>query len=219
MITFAALAVITDLDGVLADSNLVVENAWRVWSNERRIDTRRVLAVAHGRRTVDVLRIVAPELDSQAEAARLIELEEAGADDVMPVIGAAEFVRTIPAGRWAVATSGEEHLARTRLRKVGITPPSVLITAESVTHGKPDPEVYLLAAQALGIAPRDCIVFEDAPAGLDAARAAGMRPIALLTTYPPSELTVAAAVVPNFHSIRLQCNADGTSLRIDVTET
>ncbi|MBV9646705.1 MAG: HAD-IA family hydrolase [Candidatus Eremiobacteraeota bacterium] len=213
---FTAEALVTDLDGVLANSNAVVERAWKIWSAERGLEEKRVLRVAHGRRTIDVLRIVAPELESSAEVARLVKLEEQFEDDVVPVSGAAEFVREIPRGRWAVATSGEEHIARTRLRRVGIVPPPVLVTAEMVSRGKPDPEVYARAAKLLGVDPRECIAFEDAPAGISAAVAAGMAVVALLTTYPASELCAAAGIVSDFHSVRLSEQQRGPALRIEL---
>jgi sugar-phosphatase len=128
--------------------------------------------------------------------------------------GAAELVRSVPDGRWAVVTSGRRHLATGRLQWANLPVPRIMVPADEVTRGKPDPEPYLKAAQLLGVDPRECLVIEDAPAGIRAARAAGMKVIALTSTYPASELTEADAIVPALRQIQVT-QMDG-KLRVKV---
>jgi sugar-phosphatase len=191
-------AIIFDLDGVLANSIAIVEEAWSLWSAFHGLDHEMVKQVMHGRRKTEILAIVAPHLDPAVEGDRLLTLEGDRIDAVEPIPGAAAFVAQVPEGRWAIATSGERRGAYARLKKVGIVPPTVVITAEDVVLGKPNPEPYLKAAAALGIPPEDCLVFEDAPAGITAARAAGMFAVAVLTTYPASEFPHANAIIEDF---------------------
>jgi sugar-phosphatase len=157
--------------------------------------------VVHGRRKPEILAIIAPHLDPLPEIERLTQLETERVGAVRPIPGAVELVAKLPAGRWAIATSGERPGALLRLKQVGITPPAVVITAEDVEQGKPHPDVYLKAAAGLGVRPARCLVFEDAPAGIDAANAAGMTAIAVLTTYPAEEFPHAFARIPNLEPV------------------
>lgn len=179
-----ASAIIFDLDGVLANSIAILEESWAIWCAEQGLDFDYVMKVAHGRRKPEILATVVPHLDPAPEIARIKQLEDDRIHLVKGITGAAELVARIPAGKWAIGTSGELSGALHRLKQVGITPPPVLISSEDVQRGKPFPDVYLKAAAGLNIAPENCLVFEDAPAGIAAAQAAGMSAIALLTTYP-----------------------------------
>jgi mannitol-1-/sugar-/sorbitol-6-phosphatase len=189
-----APAVIFDLDGVLVDSTAVVERAWRRWAAEHGISVVDLLAVAHGRPGRDVVRAFAPELDAEAEAALLDSWEEADSAGLVAVPGAAECVSAVRDRRWAIATSGGRSLALGRLAAANLPLPDVLVTADDVHAGKPDPEPYLRAADALAVPPGDCIVVEDAPAGVTAGKRAGMTVIAVCTTHPPGDLAQADTV-------------------------
>ena len=191
-------AVLFDLDGVLADSRRVVENVWKVWAAEKGLNPAPFLAIAHGRRTSEILRAVAPELDIAAEAYRLDRMEEFATEGLAPIPGAREFVSSLPPDRWGVVTSGHRECAEFRLQYVGIPVPRVFITGDIVVQGKPDPEGYLRGAKELGFPPQDCVVFEDAPPGVAAAAAAGMRVIGLLTTHPATALPRTAGQIPDF---------------------
>jgi sugar-phosphatase len=208
-------AIIFDLDGVLANSIAVLEESWGIWCAEKGLDFETVMRIAHGRRKPEILAIVVPDLDPQPEIERLIQLENDRIASVKPIPGAAAFVAQVPAGKWAIATSGELGGALARLKQVGIIPPPVLISAENVQMGKPNPEVYLKAAAGIGIAPEKCLVFEDAPAGIAAARAAGMTAVALLTTYPSEDFPRNIPRIQDFTQVSLIV-ADDQQLTIEL---
>jgi sugar-phosphatase len=203
-----ASAIIFDLDGVLANSIAVLEESWSIWCAEKGLDFETVMRVAHGRRKTEILAIVLPGQDPRPEIERLIALEKERMGSVKKIAGAAELVAKMPAGRWAIATSGERPAALARLEQVGIAAPAVMISAEDVTQGKPNPEVYLKAAAAIGMAPEKCLAFEDAPAGIAAALAAGMEAVAVLTTYPASEFPADVPRVSDLTQVLL-AGADG----------
>ncbi len=187
-------AVLFDCDGVLVDSAASVERAWRRWAAERGLDGDAIVAVAHGRRTEDTLRELGLSGDLAAEVERLEAAEIADATSVSGFPEAAALLPTLPQETWAVVTSGTRALATSRLAAAGLPLPAVLVTADDVTAGKPDPEGYLEAARRLGRPPADCLVLEDAPAGVQAALAAGMRVVGLPTTHPAEELAAATLV-------------------------
>ena len=203
MATFRCSALLFDLDGVLVDSTRSVDRQWRIWAREQGIDEEKVMALAHGVRTIDVIRAVAPHLDAEAEVRKLESREAEDHDGVAVMPGAAELVRAIPEGRWCVVTSGTRHLARARLRLAGIPIPMILITADDVANGKPHPEPYLKAAELLGVDPKECLVIEDAPAGIQSAHAGGMKVIGLTSTYPASALSEADVVVRKLDGIQI----------------
>jgi HAD superfamily hydrolase (TIGR01509 family) len=181
-------AVISDLDGVLVDSGPQIEAMWRRFAKRHDLDPARVLAAGHGRRPVDLIRLVAPHLDAVAEA-RTIEQEEIdAAAELRALPGARELVASMPDGRFAIVTSGSRPVAEARLRAAGIPVPAVLVTAEQVDEGKPHPAGYLRAAELLGVDPAQSLVLEDAPVGVEAGLAAGMTVVAVLTTNDESAL-------------------------------
>jgi mannitol-1-/sugar-/sorbitol-6-phosphatase len=187
-------AVLFDCDGVLVDSAASVERAWRRWAAEHGLDADAVVAVAHGRRTEDTLRDLGLSADIAAEVALLESAEIADAAGVSAYPEAAALLPTLRPETWAVVTSGTRALATSRLAAAGLPLPAVLVTADDVVLGKPDPEGYLEAARRLGRPPADCLVLEDAPAGVQAALAAGMRVVALPTTHAADELAAATLV-------------------------
>ena len=189
-------AVLFDCDGVLVDSAASVERAWRRWATERGLDEDAVVAIAHGRRTEDTLVDLGFSDDLAAEVERIESAEVADAASVSAYPEAAALLPTLPPDAWAVVTSGTPALVTSRLAAAGLPLPPVLVTADDVAAGKPDPQGYLKAAQRLRRAPADCLVIEDAPAGVQAALAAGMRVVALPTTHPAEELVAAMLVAP-----------------------
>lgn len=206
MTTFYCSAILFDLDGVLVDSTRSVDRQWRIWAREQGIDEEKVVSVAHGVRTVEVIRRLAPQLDAEAEVHRLEAREAADRDGVSVMPGAVELVRAIPKGRWCVVTSGMRRLARARLQLAGIEVPAVLVTAEDVTAGKPDPAPYLRGAELLSVPAGECLVIEDAPAGIQSAHAAGMKVIGLTSTFSGQALSEADAVVRQLAEIQVANN-------------
>ena len=184
---FECGAVLFDLDGVLVDSTRYIEEQWRRWAQSKGLAPEPFLRVCHGRRALETIRLAAPHLDANAEIAAFVP-ESADPGVMEPMDGAARLLRTLPDGSWAVATSGTRNTATGRLRAAGLPLPNVLVCAEDVVRGKPAPDVYLMAAAKLGVPPGRCLVVEDAPAGIEAARSAGMRVIALTTTHLSAQL-------------------------------
>ena len=180
---FECSAVLFDLDGVLVDSTAFVEQQWRRWASARGLRPEPFLRVCHGRRALETIRMAAPDLDAEAEVRAFVPLEEPEAAPMGPLPGALRLIQALPDRSWAVATSGPRPAATARLRRAGLPAPPVLVCAEDVTRGKPSPDAYLLAAHELGVSPPDCLVVEDAPAGVQAARAAGMTVVGLTTTH------------------------------------
>jgi sugar-phosphatase len=182
---FAAKAVIFDLDGVLADSAKAVDRSWQLWAARHNVDPQRAVAIGHGRTTIEAIRIIAPDLDADQSFAEMEAFEASQIDTVVPVNGAPEFVQRIIELQfpWAVATSGTRRIALPRLQRARIPQPLVLITADDITRGKPHPEPYEKAAAAMAVPASDCVVFEDAPAGMLSARRAGARVIGIAGGY------------------------------------
>jgi len=209
MPSFRCSAILFDLDGVLLDSTRVVSAQYTRWALENGLDPTVVMHAAHGVRTIEVIQRVAPHLDAEAET-RKIEQREAGADEVERMPGAVELVNSVPKGRWCVVTSGTRFLATTRMRRFGVPVPEILVTADDVTRGKPDPEPYLKGAELLKVNPAECVVVEDAPAGIRAAHAAGMKVISLPSTYPEPELREADAIVSGLAKIKVSLEGAGS---------
>jgi sugar-phosphatase len=198
---------------VLVDSRAVVEDIWRRWATERGYDPAPYLRVAHGRRIGETLASVDPTLDIEREVRLLDAAEAADMTPLTPIAGARELVGALSSDRWAIVTSGGYGLASRRLSRAGIPQPPVFVTADDVQRGKPDPQGYLVAAKRLGRDPAACIVFEDAPPGVAAARAAGARVVALTTTHTADALRDTAATIADFRSLRVDREETGLVIR------
>jgi sugar-phosphatase len=208
MPSFRCSAILFDLDGVLLDSTLAVAEQYTNWALEHGLDPAEVMKAAHGVRTVEVVQRVAPHLDPVAETKK-IEDREAVATNVVAMPGAVQLLNSIPRGKWCVVTSGTRFLATTRMRNFGIPLPDVLVTADDVKNGKPDPEPYRKGAELLKVNPANCVVVEDAPAGIRSAHAAGMKVISMPTTYPAAELHEADAIVSGLPRIKVSLDGAG----------
>ena len=209
MARFQCAAVLFDLDGVLVDSTRSVARQWRIWAKENKLDASEILEIAHGRRSVEVIQRVAPNLVAEREAKKIEAREAADTDGVRVMPGAQELLNRIPEGRWCVVTSGARNLARSRLQLAKLPIPTVLVSAEDVVNGKPCAEPYLNGAQLLGVRPDQCLVIEDAPAGIEAAHAGGMKVIALASTYAEPDLHAADAVVNRLRQIQITSDGSG----------
>jgi sugar-phosphatase len=187
-------AVVFDSDGVLVDSVAAVEAAWLQLCDEFGLDTPEVMAAIHGVRAEDTLSArLAPDR-AAAAVARLSVLEQERVPGVRAVPGAAALVASLPPGRWGVVTSGSRRLVTSRFAVAGIADPPVLVTADDVRRGKPHPDPYLAAAEALGVAGSALVVFEDAPSGAAAAHACGAVVVAVATTHPRGSFEAAGTV-------------------------
>lgn len=175
ILTLRARALLLDMDGTLVHSTGEVETVWRLWCRRHRLDPEPVLAMCHGVRSREVIRTLTPQLDLAQEVALLDDLEIHHTGQAEALAGARTLLASLPVERWALVTSASQRVARHRLRSAGLPLPTLLVGAEDVEHGKPDPEPYLLAAERLGLAAADCLVFEDAPAGISSALRAGCR--------------------------------------------
>ena len=214
MTEFSCEAILFDLDGVLVDSTKSVVVVWTAWSEKNGIPPAKTLDVIHGRRTIEGLQILAPHLDLESETKKIeaaITLKKGG---TVAIPGAASLLRSLPKDRWCVVTSGLKEFAKIRLKDANLPIPEILVSADDVTNGKPDPEPYLKGAQLLKVDPAKCVVIEDAPNGIRAGRAAGMRVIGVGTTYPVSELNEANAVVHTLEGIKIDLVKD--VLRLEV---
>jgi sugar-phosphatase len=216
MKTFDCAAVLFDLDGVLVDSTGSVTRQWRRWAEEHNMDPQRVLEIAHGVRTIEIVRRLAPRLDAEAEVKRIEKREADDQEGVAVMPGAAELLKALPEGHWCVVTSGTRYLATARLKLANLPIPNVLVSADDVSKGKPDPEPYLMGAKLLGMKPAECLVIEDAPAGIRAAHAGGMKAIAITSTYPASELQEADAVVQRLPQIKVKTGGGPGRLKVSV---
>jgi sugar-phosphatase len=212
---FSAQALLFDMDGVLIDSAPAVERVWRLWASQHGLDARPVIEQAHGRRSVETIRAVAPHMDAERENLKVEQMEIDDREGVTALPGAAPLLRRLPPGRFAIVTSATRPLAMARLGYAGIPVPRHMITADDVAQGKPAPEPYLKGAALLGFRPADCLVFEDTPAGVAASRAAGMRVVALQTTYPARELRAANAIVPSLAEVHAELRPATIELRCD----
>jgi mannitol-1-/sugar-/sorbitol-6-phosphatase len=212
--SFRCKAILFDLDGVLVDSAECVERTWRRWATDHHLNPESVIALAHGRRAIETVRLVAPHLVAESELASLAASEATTSEGVYEIMGARELLALLPADSWAVVTSGIRAVAEFRLRYTRLPVPSVMICADEIARGKPDPEGYLNASAGLGTSSADCLVIEDTPAGIAAAHAAGMRVIAITSTYPREQLGTANAIVASLADLSVV--RDGDEIRIDI---
>jgi sugar-phosphatase len=186
-------AILADLDGTLVDSVASSERAWGAFARRRGLDEEETHRFAMGRPTRETVALLVPAGERDAEQARIDRDEVDDARSVTAYPGAAELLAgPIPV---AVVTSGSTELATARLRGAGLEPPAVLVTADRIERGKPDPEPFLLGARELGIDPSRCLALEDAPSGIESARAAGIPVVAFRTSHPEAELERATVVL------------------------
>ncbi len=202
--------VLFDLDGVLVTPARRASSETSVASA---VVPDEVVRRAHGRPSLATIRELLPCADHEAENREVERGEIEDVEGVIPLPGALQLLQSLPADRWVIATSCTRTLAEVRICAAGLPLPKNLVTSTDVKHGKPDPEPYLKAAKLLGLAPADCIVIEDAPAGIRAGKAAGARVLALRTTAPDTELVESGAdwIANNLASLRLaSTNGDGS---------
>ena len=214
-------AVLFDLDGVLVDSTPAVTRVWEQWAREHGFDPAEVVERAHGRPSIQTLREYLPGADHEKENLEVERREIADLEGIVPLPGALNLLSTLPPERWTIATSCTRPLAEVRIRAGGLPVPSKIITSSEITKGKPDPEPYLKAAALLGVEAKDCVVFEDVPAGIRAGKAAGATVIAFRTTVQEEELREAGAdfVLNNAADVTVESySKDGIVLTLEETK-
>ena len=206
--------VLFDLDGVLVDSTPAVARVWSWWAKQYGFDPDETVRIAHGRPSIATIRELLPHADHEAENREVERREIEDVEGVIPLPGALELLTMLPLDRWAIVTSCTKRLAHVRIRAAGLPEPRFIVTSDDITRGKPDPEPYLKGAKTLSFSPSDCIVIEDAPAGIRAGKAAQARVVALQTTEGDELLFAAGAdvIVKDCAALQLESASNGANL-------
>jgi mannitol-1-/sugar-/sorbitol-6-phosphatase len=210
--------ILFDLDGVLVDSTPAVARCWARWAVQYGFNADEVVRQAHGRPSIVTLRELMPDGDYEEENRKMEEWEIADTDGVVPLPGVIGILRALPPDQWTIVTSCTPPLAEVRIRVAGLPRPQKIVTSGDVKRFKPDPDPYLKGAELLGLQPADCVVVEDAPAGIRAGRAAGSRVLALRTTEVDNLLTAAGAtwIVDDLSKVTLGPTAAARPLRLSL---
>ena len=219
MVEVAYRGLLFDLDGVLIDSTPAVARVWSRWAIEHGFDPEDTVRRAHGRPSITTIRELLPNADHEAENQKVERGEIEDIEGLVPLPGAREFLNSLHPDQWTIVTSCTRPLAETRLKAADLPIPPRLLTSNDVKFGKPNPEPYVKGAAILGFRAKDCVVFEDAPAGIRAGKAAGATVISFTTTAPDSELDEAGAdfILPGFGALSL-ASANGSSvIRLNLT--
>ena len=213
-------ALLFDLDGVLIDSTPAVERVWHQWALEHGFNPEEVVARAHGRPSLTTVRDYLPNADHTAENREVERREIADLEGVVPLPGAVALLASLPADRWTIVTSCTRRLAEIRINAAGLPLPARMVTSTDITHGKPHPEPYLKGASLLGFPAAQCVVLEDAPAGIRAGKSAAARVIALKTTAPPAALRDAGAEwsVNTCDDIRVLSSSPNLTLTVTLSD-
>ncbi|MFU2327933.1 HAD-IA family hydrolase [Pseudomonas sp. NFX98] len=203
-------AFLFDMDGTILTSIAAAERVWTQWAVRHGVDVETLLPTIHGARAIDTIkRLALPGIDAEAEAAWITEAEIEDVEGVEEVTGAAQFLKSLPGHQWAIVTSAPRTLALRRMAAAGIPEPDVMVTAEDVSAGKPDPAGYRLAAQRLGVQISDCLVFEDATVGILAAEAAGAG-LLIVTATHDEPIETAHATLASYDLVVAEVGADSS---------
>jgi sugar-phosphatase len=200
--------ILFDMDGVLVSSLGSVERSWAKWGEMRGVDAALAIKTAHGQRAIETVRRLRPDLNDIEELKVIEGIEIADKDDIQILAGVPRILGALPKKFWTVVTSATEKLARSRLGYAGLAVPEHFITADMVTHGKPNPEPYLKGAALLGLKPEDCLVIEDSSAGAVAGRAAGCKVLATLFSHTVESLTAADWIVQSLEGVTVRTLED-----------
>lgn len=202
-------AFLFDMDGTILTSIAAAERVWATWARRHGVDVDAFLPTIHGARAIDTInRLALPGVDAEVEAAWITRSEIEDVDGVEEVSGAARFLKSLPPHQWAIVTSAPRTLALRRMAAAGIPEPDVMVTAEDVSKGKPDPAGYRLAAERLGVEITDCLVFEDATVGILAAEASGADLLIVTATHEqPIETT--HATLGRYDVVAVSVNSEG----------
>ena len=207
------------MDGILISSIGSVERSWTKWAHLRGVDAALTRETAHGRRAVETIGLLRPDLDAEEELKVIEEIEVADNEGLKVLPGVLALLAALPLDRWTVVTSATERLTRLRMAAGGIPVPERLVTADRVTRGKPHPEPFLAGAALLGVAPADCVVFEDSASGAEAGRAAGATVIATTFSHSIESLEAAHYVVRDLTEVSAEASGGEIALRITPRST
>jgi sugar-phosphatase len=207
--------ILFDMDGILISSIGSVERSWTKWAELRGVDPALTRRTAHGRRAIETIELLRPDLDAEADLKVIEDIEVADNEGLAGLPGVAELLAALPPDCWAVVTSATERIAHVRLAAGGIPLPSRLVAADHVTRGKPHPEPFLAGAALLAIAPADCVVFEDSASGAKAGRDAGCTVVATTFSHRAETLEAAHYVVRDLTGVSV--DADGGTLALKLT--
>jgi mannitol-1-/sugar-/sorbitol-6-phosphatase len=208
-ITVLVRCILFDMDGVLISSTGADERCWLRWARHHRMEGTFSLQSTHGRRALDTLRAIRPDLDPIVEQRRLEDYDAEDHSGLIILPGVEKLLISLPASRWTIVTSATVRLLEGRLKFAGLPLPATLVSADKVTHGKPHPEPYLTGANLLGFAPSDCLVIEDSPAGVASGKAAGCKVLAVLSSHLRSELNGADWFVDSLEQVTSEEGPDG----------
>jgi sugar-phosphatase len=208
-------AVLFDMDGTLVDSGVVVERAWGRWAARHGIPLQTVLSFSHGRPTIATMQHFLPERDHTEELEEMDRHEETQLEGIRPVSGAVPLVQSLRKHPWAIVTSAWRRLAEARVTAAGLPLPKVIVPVDEIRNGKPHPEGFLQAAERLGVAPKDCLVFEDTRPGIEAGISAGMQVVGLLTTVPAQQLKH-QPLIRDFRDVRFEPDGEWIKLELEV---
>jgi sugar-phosphatase len=212
----AARGILFDMDGVLISSTGADERCWLRWAKHHNMEGTFSLQSTHGRRALDTLRALRPDLDPVVEQRRLEDYDAEDHSGLIVLPGVEKLLASLPADRWTIVTSATVRLLQGRLGYAKLPVPAVLVSADKVVNGKPHPEPYLTGAKLLGLAPADCLVIEDSPAGVASGNAAGCKVLAVLSSHSQSELIEADWYVATLEQVTAAPQPDGTlRIRLD----
>ena len=209
--------ILFDMDGILISSLGSVERSWTKWANLRSVDPAYVLGMIHGRRAIESVAMLRPDLDAAQELKLIEDIELADGEGITVLPGVKELIATLPPERWTVVTSATERLARMRLAASGFTVPEGMVTAETVNEGKPNPAPYLAGAALLGFVPEECVVFEDSASGVAAGCAAGCIVVGTTFSHEAEDLECADYLVRDLTGVNASVLPDGEGLELRFT--
>jgi mannitol-1-/sugar-/sorbitol-6-phosphatase len=208
-------AVLFDMDGTLVDSTRVVELVWAWWAARHHLALETVLSFSHGRPTIATMEHFFPAQDHAEELKELEHYTESLLEGIVAVPGAAQVVHALQNHPWGIVTSAWRTLAVSRITTAGLPLPRVIVPIDEIRNGKPEPEGFLHAAERLGVAPEDCLVFEDTRPGIEAGLNAGMQVVGLLTTVPAERLRH-RPLIQDFRDVTIQ--VDGERLKVELRD-
>jgi len=218
VVTLHPRGILFDMDGVLVSSLGSVERSWETWATARGVDPGLAIRTAHGRRAIETIRLLRPDLNDMEELQWLEHMEMEDNVGLEMLAGVERILDHLPEKHWTVVTSATERLARSRMELGGIHVPAHIVSADIVTNGKPDPEPYRKGAELLGLAPADCLVIEDSASGAKAGHAAGCKVLATLYSHSLDSLKDADWIVHSLDDVQVQVAGDALEVRFTPIE-